>query len=247
MCSPTAGGGRPVQRPLAVERERAARRAVRSGIVGMASGCSIPSASVCGARATSATSATGAAGTPASVSRCLPVRRVVAREPLVEDRTELVPVRDTIGVGPEARIVDELGQAEHAADRSEDPVVAAGDHQLAVAGRGTPGTAPPSGTGCPGRAGRCRRRGSRRGDSRCSRARSRRARRRPPRPRRSGRARAARRARRARPTCPFPDRSATSRPERPAGRAPRSSRSTRPRPASARRSPARGGAGPTWP
>ena len=53
------------------------------------------------------------------------------------------------------------------------------------------------------------------------------------------RARAARRARRARPRCPFPGRSATSRPGRPAGRARRSSRSARPRPASARRSPAR--------
>ena len=52
---------------------------LRSGIVGWPSGCSIPSASVCGASATSAMSATGAAGTPASFSRAQPVRRVVPR------------------------------------------------------------------------------------------------------------------------------------------------------------------------
>ncbi len=38
------------------------------------------------------------------------------------------------GVCRKPRVVDELGQRDHLADGGEDPVVAAGDHQLAVAG-----------------------------------------------------------------------------------------------------------------
>ena len=84
---------------------------------------------------TSATSATGAAGTPASVSRACQCAVSCSRERSLEDRTELVAVAHAIGVGAEAGVVDELGQPDDGADRGEQAVVAAGDHQLAVARR----------------------------------------------------------------------------------------------------------------
>ena len=142
----------------------------------------MPSASVCGAFATSAMSATGAAGTPASVSRacqCAVSFVASARSRIAQSSSRWLT---RSGFVREAGVVDELGQPEDAADRGEQAVVAAGDHQLAVARREHLVRAPPSGSASPGRAARCPRRSSRRGDSRRSRSPSRRATRRRPMP-----------------------------------------------------------------
>ena len=114
-------------------RGRAGRR--RSGIAGWGSSWRIPSASVWGAAAMSATSATGAAGTPAAVRRSCQCAVVSVRSRSSSSAHSASRLTDPVGVRPEARVVDQLGGAEHVADRAEQPVVAAGDHQLSVAGR----------------------------------------------------------------------------------------------------------------
>ncbi len=103
-------------------------------MVGCSRGWRISSASVCSAVTTSSTSATGAAGIPASVkSRC---HSAVSRssQPVGEDRDQLLAVRHAIGIRAEPRIGQELGEVERGAERGEQPIVPAGDHQLAVAG-----------------------------------------------------------------------------------------------------------------
>ena len=192
---------------------------------------------------TSATSATGAAGTPAAESSvCQEAVSSLARALRRGARRARRDCATRSGFVAEARVVDEGGQPDDVADRREQPVVAAGDHQLAVPGRehliGRDHREPcalavRNGAVCE-IAGEVvadvaeRRLVERDVDDR---ARA-----------RAARVRAARRARRAPPRCRFPGRSATSRREHPAGRARPSSRSGRLPPASARRSRARRGA-----
>ena len=60
---------------------------------------------------------------------------VVLPQALDEQLVERLAVRDPVGVRAEARVVDELGRAERRAQiGGEETVVAAADHQLAVAG-----------------------------------------------------------------------------------------------------------------
>ena len=53
----------------------------------------------------------------------------------IQEPDELVAVTHAVGVRPEARVVGELGEPEHGADRAEQSVVSPRDHQLAVARR----------------------------------------------------------------------------------------------------------------
>ena len=81
----------------------------------------------------SATSATGAAGHAGVREPSLPVGAIPLAEPLGEELHELLPVPHAVGVRPEARVVRERGKLERvAAQRNEDPVVSASDHQLPV-------------------------------------------------------------------------------------------------------------------
>ena len=101
-------------------------------MVGCSRGWRISRASVCSAVTTSPTSATGAAGTPASVkSRC---HSAVSRSCSRSESTATSCSRcSTRSIRVEPRIGQELEEVERAAERGEEPVVPAGDHQLAVA------------------------------------------------------------------------------------------------------------------
>ncbi len=71
----------------------------------------------------------GHAGGPEALE---PGRRWLGAETLLDQRDEGVAVADAVGVRPEPRVVDDLGQADDVADRAEEPVVAACHQQLAV-------------------------------------------------------------------------------------------------------------------
>ena len=125
----------PVLGALAVERERQrGQPQLRDRRMRNAAGASRAPASA-PRSATSATSATGAAGTPAAVSRAC--QSAVSRSRSRSERSATSSSRfaHAVGVRPEARVVDERRQLERAAERREEPVVPARDHQLAVAGR----------------------------------------------------------------------------------------------------------------
>ena len=128
---PRAGPMRCVARSRSNDSGSAGSR--RSGMPSCSTAWSIPSACVCSAATTSATSATGAAGTPAAVRRSLPVGGVALPKPDGDERDELLAVAHAIRVRPEALVRLEVGQLEHVAEQSEEPVVAAGHHELAVA------------------------------------------------------------------------------------------------------------------
>ncbi len=133
MSSPTSGGPeRCVARTRSNESGSAGRR--RSGIVGCSTLWRKPSAVVCSEATTSATSATGAAGTPAAVRRSCQSAVSRSAEPRRHEPDQRLPVPHAIGVRPEALVRDELGQLERLAEPAEEPIVSAGDHQLAVAG-----------------------------------------------------------------------------------------------------------------
>ena len=96
----------------------------------------MPSASVCAAFATSATSATGAAGTPASASRCCQASVSSVDEPPGEQSHRARPgARPASGFVRKRGSSTSSGRPSTVADRSEQPVVPACDHQLAVARR----------------------------------------------------------------------------------------------------------------
>ena len=65
----------------------------------------------------------------------VPLARVALAKALREDRDELVAVPNAVRVRAEPGVVDELGQPDHVAYGGEEPVVAARDHELAVARR----------------------------------------------------------------------------------------------------------------
>ena len=68
------------------------------------SDCRIPSASVWGCRAASPTSCTGDAGTPAATSASSSSADSRLSRPLLEQREQLRPVRDAVGVREEASV-----------------------------------------------------------------------------------------------------------------------------------------------
>ena len=219
MCSPDAGGGgaRWSARSPSNDSGSAASGAPRSA--DGSSGWRMPSASVCGDAATSRDVGDGSRRHAGGAERSCQFAVSSRREPLLEERDERVAVarRDRSSSRTAGRR-RAPGRPSDVADRAEQPVVAACDHQLAVPRREHLVRRDHREARPLAASGSSRRRGSRRGGSRCSRARSRRARRRPRSPHRSARARAARRGRRAPPRCPCPGRSATSRRGRRAAR-----------------------------
>ena len=131
VCSPTAGGA-DAWRARSPSNETGSAGSFRSGIEGWGIGCSIPSAWVCGAgrrrrrRRRAPPERRPRRGAPAS----RPCRGREVR--YSRDRAELVAVGHAIAIRAEARDRRRARELEHVADRGEEPVVAAGDHQLAV-------------------------------------------------------------------------------------------------------------------
>ena len=75
--------------------------------------------------------------------------RVRVARPLDEQRAQRVAVDGAVLVAGEARVVGQLGDAEHAAQRAELPVVARGDDDVAVGRRQRRRTGTGSGASCP--------------------------------------------------------------------------------------------------
>ena len=148
VCSPTAGGA-DGYRARSPSNDSGSAVSLRSGIVGWSRCWIMPSASVCGAFATSATSATGAAGTPASVSRACQYAVSFVGERLLQDRTELVAMAHPIGV----RARSGGRRRARAARRRRRSRRTAGRCRRRSSARRpasrTPGTAPPSGSASP--------------------------------------------------------------------------------------------------
>ena len=129
-CSSSPGGG---------SRYSAALSEKVIGLRTLGTACALGPTSTTGSRPISVAKATPASmvligphGTPAAmISRnhsCL----VRVRQPLDQQRPELVPVGGPVLVAGEPRVVDQLGQAQDRAELRELAVVAGGDDQVAV-------------------------------------------------------------------------------------------------------------------
>ena len=64
----------------------------------------------------------GHAGGPEALE---PGRRRLGAKTILDQRDDGVAVADAVGVRPEPRVADDLGEADDVADRAEEPVVAA--------------------------------------------------------------------------------------------------------------------------
>ena len=121
-----------MRRPIARRTTAGAPAASSPGMVGWASGWRIPSASVCSDETMSATSATGAAGTPARVKASC--QWLVSRSWRRSERmaTSVSRFRTRSGFVRNRASSTSSGSVDDLADRGEQPVVAPGDHELAV-------------------------------------------------------------------------------------------------------------------
>ena len=152
MCSPTAGGGE-----ACVARSRS-NESGSAGSAELGDRRRARAAGACRARSSAPPRRRRRRRRPARPERRRAVSRACqsavsrSREPRRRRwPTSSSRLRTRSGFVRKRSSRDELGSAEHVAEEREEAVVAAGDHELAVARREAPGTARPSGTPFPAR------------------------------------------------------------------------------------------------